>query len=59
MASLPRFLETTDEYFDYYPEHKPRKGFWKIYGLGLSKEVLEKIYFKNAEQLLSPRTALP
>lgn len=54
-----RFLETTDEYFDYYPEHKPRKGFWKIYGLGLSKEVLEKIYFKNAEQLLSPRTALP
>lgn len=43
-----RFLETEDEYFDYYPEHKPRKGFWKIYGLGLSSEILEKIYFKNA-----------
>ncbi len=46
-----RFLETTDEYFDYYPEHKPRKGFWKIYGLGLDKTTLEKIYFGNAEGL--------
>ncbi len=43
-----RFLETSDEYFDYYPSHKPRKGFWKIYGLNLPKEVLEKIYYKNA-----------
>ncbi len=48
-----RFLETTDEYFDYYPEHKPRKGFWKIYGLGLDKATLEKIYFKNAEGLFA------
>lgn len=46
-----RFLETTDEYFDYFPENKPRKGFWKIYGLGLSREALEKIYFANAEKL--------
>lgn len=46
-----RFLETKDEYFDYYPSHKPRKGFWKIYGLGLDKKILEKIYFKNAEKL--------
>ena len=45
-----RFLETTDEYFDYFPEHKPRKGFWKIYGLGLSRTTLEKIYFANAEK---------
>lgn len=43
-----RFLETKDEYFDYHPPYKPKKGFWKIYGLGLPKEVLEKIYFKNA-----------
>ena len=48
-----RFLETHDEYFDYYPSHKPRKGFWKIYGLGLKKEILEKIYFKNAEKFYS------
>ncbi|MCE9498939.1 MAG: amidohydrolase [Leptospira sp.] len=46
-----RFLETNDEYFDYFPLHKPRKGFWKIYGLGLKKEILEKIYFKNAEKV--------
>jgi predicted TIM-barrel fold metal-dependent hydrolase len=46
-----RFLETEDEYFDYFPEHKPRKGFWKIYGLGLEKKILEKIYYKNAERL--------
>ncbi len=45
-----RFLETTDEYFDYHPSHKPRKGFWKIYGLGLKKEILEKIYYKNADK---------
>jgi predicted TIM-barrel fold metal-dependent hydrolase len=43
-----RFLETKDEYFDYYPNHKSRKGFWKIYGIELPKEVLEKIYYKNA-----------
>ncbi|MBE7412166.1 MAG: amidohydrolase family protein [Leptospiraceae bacterium] len=43
-----RFLETKDEYFDYYPFNKPRKGLWKIYGLGLSPEVLKKIYYENA-----------
>lgn len=43
-----RFLETKDEYFDYHTPYKPKKGFWKIYGLGLPKEILEKIYFKNA-----------
>ena len=46
-----RFLETRDEYFDYYPPHKPRKGIWKIYGLGLENSILEKIYYKNAEKL--------
>lgn len=46
-----RFLETEDEYFDYYPENKQRKGFWKIYGIKLDKDILEKIYYKNAEKL--------
>lgn len=45
-----RFLETNDEYFDYHSSNKPRKGFWKIYGIGLKKEILEKIYYKNAEK---------
>ncbi len=47
-----RFLETTDEYFDYHPPHKPRKGFWKIHGLGLPDAVLKKIYYTNGARLL-------
>ena len=46
-----RFLETDDEYFDSTPSHH-RQGFWMIYGLFLPPEVLEKIYFKNAERIL-------
>ena len=47
-----RFLETTDEYFPYHPAHKPRKGLWNIYGLGLPDRVLRKIYYENARRLL-------
>ena len=47
-----RFLETDDEYFDASASHHPQ-GFWMIYGLYLPDEVLEKIYHKNAEKLLS------
>jgi predicted TIM-barrel fold metal-dependent hydrolase len=47
-----RFLETQDEYFDYYPVNKPRKGIWKIYGLGLSTPILKKIYYENTKVLL-------
>ena len=52
VAIYVRFLETTDEYFDYYPSHKPRKGIWKIYGLGLSAPILKKIYYENTKLLL-------
>jgi predicted TIM-barrel fold metal-dependent hydrolase len=45
-----RFLETDDEYFDCASGHH-RQGFWMIYGLYLPKDVLEKIYYKNAERL--------
>lgn len=47
-----RFLETRDEYFDYSTDPLPRQGRWKIYGLALDKEVLEKIYSRNAAGLL-------
>ncbi len=47
-----RFLQTQDEYFDYYDHPFPPTGEWKIYGIFLPDEVLEKIYFKNAERLL-------
>ncbi len=46
-----RFLETDDEYFDPAGGHH-RQGFWMIYGVFLPKDVLEKIYTRNAERLL-------
>jgi predicted TIM-barrel fold metal-dependent hydrolase len=47
-----RFLETDDEYFDPAGGHH-RQGFWMIYGVFLPRDVLEKLYFKNAVRLLS------
>ncbi len=44
-----RWLETADEYFDYWGY--PGQGRWKIYGMELPDEVLEKIYHKNAERM--------
>lgn len=44
-----RVLETPDEYFDYY---RKRHAFWKIYGLDLPDEVLKKIYYENAIQII-------
>ena len=43
-----RFLETKDEYFPYSEKQPQPQGFWNIYGVGLSDEVLQKIYFQNA-----------
>lgn len=47
-----RFLETDDEYFDYYNHPFPPEGEWKIYGVFLPDEVLKKIYSENAERAL-------
>jgi predicted TIM-barrel fold metal-dependent hydrolase len=47
-----RFLESDDEYFAYGPEQVPRQGRWRIYGLYLPDEVLEKIYFRNAARAI-------
>jgi predicted TIM-barrel fold metal-dependent hydrolase len=49
--SYYRFLETDDEYFDSSAGHHTQ-GFWMIYGVFLPKDVLEKLYVKNAERLL-------
>lgn len=46
-----RFLETTDEYFE-YPSHASRQGRWNIYGLFLPDDVLRKVYRENALKLL-------
>ena len=47
-----RFLETEDEYFDYAPARIPPQGRWRIYGLGLSDQILKKVYQQNAARLL-------
>jgi predicted TIM-barrel fold metal-dependent hydrolase len=46
-----RWLETGDEYFDYYDG--PAQGRWTISGLELPDPVLQKIYHRNAEKLFS------
>ncbi|MBI1901742.1 MAG: amidohydrolase family protein [Planctomycetia bacterium] len=45
-----RFLETDDEYFDCSASHH-RQGFWNIYGIYLPRDVLEKVYYRNAARL--------
>ncbi len=42
-------LETEDEYFQY---HKKYHAFWPMYGIGLSDEVLKKLYYKNALNII-------
>jgi predicted TIM-barrel fold metal-dependent hydrolase len=44
-----RWLETGDEYFDYWGY--PGPGGWEIYGMELPGSVLEKIYHLNAERM--------
>ncbi|MBK8610580.1 MAG: amidohydrolase family protein [Chitinophagaceae bacterium] len=53
-----RVLESTDEYFPY---HKKYHAFWALYGMGLSDEVLKKIYYKNALRIIPniDRTLFP
>ena len=44
-----RVLETDDEYFPY---HKKYHAFWRMYGINLPDEVLRKVYYENALQLI-------
>jgi predicted TIM-barrel fold metal-dependent hydrolase len=50
-ANYFRWLETADEYFDYWGY--PGQGRWEIYGMELPDAVLEKVYHKNAERLFA------
>jgi predicted TIM-barrel fold metal-dependent hydrolase len=49
-----RFLETQDEYFDYpgYLGETDNVTRWKIYGLYLPDDVLQKIYYSNALRVI-------
>jgi predicted TIM-barrel fold metal-dependent hydrolase len=44
-----RVLETEDEYFPY---HKKYHAFWRMYGMGLSDDILKKVYYKNAIRII-------
>ena len=44
-----RVFETADDYFDYYRRYH---AFWHMYGLDLPDEVLRKIYYENALDLV-------
>jgi len=50
-----RWLETADEHFEYW--NHPDQGRWRIYGLDLPREVLEKVYGRNAERVFSTFSA--
>lgn len=47
-----RFLETFDEYFQYSEKSPQPQGMWRIYGIGLPDEVLDKIYRGNVQRLI-------
>lgn len=44
-----RVLETEDEYFPYYKKYH---AYWRMYGLGLSDNVLKKVYYQNALRVI-------
>jgi hypothetical protein len=46
-----RFLETDDEYFEYHEHDFPPTGEWRIHGIFLPDEVLERVYHLNADTL--------
>jgi predicted TIM-barrel fold metal-dependent hydrolase len=47
-----RFLETSDESFDYGTEPVPGQGRWQIHGIGLPDDILRKVYRANARRIL-------
>lgn len=50
-----RFLETEDEYFNYFPAFPPKQGRWFIYGIHLPDDILKKKYSKNILNILGIR----
>ncbi|RCG28407.1 amidohydrolase [Sphaerisporangium album] len=50
-----RFAETADEHFPYSPKDPPPNGRWRISGIDLPTEVLEKVYAGNLRRLLGGR----
>ncbi len=53
--SYVEFFETSNEYVEYPLWGAYNQGRWRIYGLDLPGEVLEKIYVSNAARLIPSR----
>ena len=53
--SYIEFFETSNEYVEYPLWGTYNQGRWRIYGLDLPGEVLEKIYVSNAARLIPSR----
>jgi len=51
-----RVFETADEYFDYYRDYH---AFWKLYGMDLPDEVLQKVYSGNAARIIPRMPDIP
>lgn len=53
-----RTFETADEYFDYYRRYH---AFWQLYGMDLPDDVLKKLYYLNALEVVPgiPRDQFP
>lgn len=50
------FLETDNEYIEYPLWGALNQGRWRVQGVNLPRDVLDKLYYRNAERLLA-RTA--
>jgi predicted TIM-barrel fold metal-dependent hydrolase len=56
--SYLEFLETDNEYIDYPLADITKQGNWRVYGIDLPDEVLEKLYVRNAERLIPTDAAV-
>jgi predicted TIM-barrel fold metal-dependent hydrolase len=56
--SYEEFLETDNEYIKYPLADITHQGNWRVYGIKLPPEVLEKIYVRNAEKLIPSKEAV-
>jgi uncharacterized protein len=46
------FLETENEYIEYPLADVTKQGTWRVYGIHLPADVLEKVYVRNAQKLI-------
>jgi predicted TIM-barrel fold metal-dependent hydrolase len=56
--SYIEFLETGNEYIEYPLQSITKQGTWRVYGLDLPKDVLQKVYVLNAQRLIPTEAAV-